>query len=67
MPEIGQLVHYVAEGGEHRPAWVIDVSGGENAIIIYYMTLGNENGFGLHGGCTHDESTKAVDTWHYPE
>lgn len=62
--KIGDLVHYVAEGGAHRPALVVDVND-EEWILIYRITTPEENGIAMQW-CGHDESA-IVDTWHYPE
>jgi len=66
MVVLGQLVHYVASGNKHRPAWVVDVGDGDNPTI-YYCTLPEENGEGYRAQCPKDEVSFSEDTWHYPE
>lgn len=78
-PSVGRIVHYVshstpvredgtqAYSAQCRAATIteVDAAGRVGLAVL------NPSGLFFHpiddGGCTHDETTKAGGTWHWPE
>ncbi len=69
---VGRIVHYVMPDMQHRPAIVVRVWG-PTCVNLQVITDGSNDGQQFaHGhvwrtSVLHDEDTKAVNTWHWPE
>jgi hypothetical protein len=80
-PLVGRIVHYVLTGGrnsgEHRPAIIVRrwSSASETVQLQVLTDASNDypseqvgaNGLMWATSVGHDEKTKAVGTWHWPE
>lgn len=82
VPSVGRVVHYVLEvgphQGDHRPAIIVNVwsrdlvnlqvfTDGGNDVSPSHDHRGPESMTLWRTSRPHDEETKALGTWHWPE